>query len=233
MVAGMKLVLFDCDGTLVDSQHQHIACMTAAYQAAGRPVPTRQQMLTVVGLSLPQCFDYLHGPDLRGDGPLMVEAYKDHHHDIRISGNGVGPLFDGLIPVLTWLHERDDILLGVATGNSRKGLADVLHTHGLEDKFVVLKTADDALSKPHPDMILQAMAETGVVRQDTVMIGDTTHDLNMAKAAEVAGIGVSYGYHHKEQLLGVAPRAVCDTAHEMGREVSSWLDERTGETSVA
>jgi phosphoglycolate phosphatase len=221
----MKLILFDCDGTLVDSQHQHIACMGAAYEAVSLPLPSRDALLAVVGLSLPQCFEYLLGADADAYNSRMVTAYKAHHHTQRSAGSTVGPLYAGMTALLDRLAATEDVYLGVATGNSRYGLALVLKTHGLADHFVVLKTADDARSKPDPDMIHQAMAELGVGLEKTLMIGDTTHDLSMANAAQVAAIGVSYGYHKRQHLAGMKPRAICDTTSHLDVEIDKWLDQ--------
>ena len=130
----------------------------------------------------------------------MVEAYKNAYMELRAKA-GVAqssPLYPGALETLQALHAVPEVLLGVATGKSRRGLDKLIEGHGLEGMFLTQQVADHHPSKPHPSMILQAMADVGVAAQDTVMIGDTSFDMEMAAAAGVHGIGVSWGYHDRE-----------------------------------
>lgn len=190
----MKLVVFDCDGTLVDSQNIICEAMGRAFKAHGRLPPKRSETLAIVGLSLHQAIGALTGPeDPKIDG--LVDAYKAAFHDLRASPDHMEPLFPGAREALDRLAARDDVLLAIATGKSQRGVRIVLGHHGLYDRFVSIQTADDAPSKPHPAMILQACAAVGVSAEDAIMVGDTAFDMEMARAAGTPAIGVSWGYH--------------------------------------
>ncbi len=202
----MKLVIFDCDGTLVDSQHLIVACMNEAFASLGRPAPSREATLSIVGLSLHEAFATQTSPD-DSDIPVLIEAYKSAFHAQRLKPDNAEPLYEGAREVVEWLA-GEDVALGIATGKSQRGVRIVMAHHGLLERFATIQTADDAPSKPHPGMILQAMAEVGAVPDDTVMIGDTTYDIDMAHAAGVAAIGVSWGYHPPAALLRTRPHAL-------------------------
>ena len=188
----MKLVLFDVDGTLVDSQNIIIAAQQMAFAAHGLEPPSRERSLSIVGLSLAEAFTVLVG----SGGPIegLVEAYKDAFLTLRQDPANAEPLFPGVEHCLEWLDDREDVLLGIATGKSRRGVAHLLDRHGWHDVFSVIQTADDAPSKPHPGMILQAMQETGAGPRGTVMVGDSSFDMAMARAARVLPVGVSWGF---------------------------------------
>jgi phosphoglycolate phosphatase len=206
----LRLVIFDVDGTLVDSQGAIVGAMTAAFSGQGLSVPTRADILGIVGLSLDHAVLRLApeaAPDLRA---AVVQGYKDSYHATRqAQGAAVGsPLYPGAAQALAALAGRDDLLLGVATGKSRRGLDELLKAHGLTDIFVTRQVADDHPSKPHPSMVLTCLAETGVEPGDAVMIGDTSYDMQMAGAAGVAAIGVGWGYHPAETLRPYARRII-------------------------
>ena len=191
----MKLVVFDVDGTLVDSQAHIVAAMEFAFGAIGLPCPPRAEVLGIVGLSLPQAMTRL-AP--QADNAALVEAYKSSFGTFR--SQDMSPLYPGALAVLDALSRREDLVLGVATGKSRRGLDHVMAAHGLEGYFVTTQVADDHPSKPHPSMVLAAMGEAGVDAQNTVMIGDTSYDMDMGRAAGVRCIGVSWGYHPVDAL---------------------------------
>jgi phosphoglycolate phosphatase len=190
-------VILDVDGTLVDSQGDIVAAMGAAFASVDLAMPERRKVLGVVGLSLDVLFPALV-PDLPATShERMVAAYKNAYFDLRAKA-GVAessPLYPGAMETLKRIHSVPDILLGVATGKSKRGLDKLIEGHGLDGLFVTRQVADFHPSKPHPSMIHQAMADAGVGPQDTVMIGDTSFDMEMAAAAGVRGIGVSWGYH--------------------------------------
>ncbi|CAN0589408.1 unnamed protein product, partial [Ectocarpus sp. 12 AP-2014] len=173
----LKLVIFDVDGTLVDSQAAIVGAMTGAFAAVGAPLPERQVLLSIVGLSLDRAMAEL-APDLEAAVlAQMVEAYKEAYHAHRLeTGAASMPLYPGAIETLEALSAMPDVLLGVATGKSRRGLDAMIEVHGMGRLFITRQVADDHPSKPHPSMILTAMAETGVDAADTVMIGDTEFD---------------------------------------------------------
>lgn len=193
-----SLVIFDCDGTLVDSQHHIIAAMHSAFAARGLGLPEADRIRRTVGLPLPVAIESLLPPDaVLAD---VVEAYRQAAIAQRLDPEHHEPIFPGAIDALDRL-ENAGYLLGVATGKARRGLDFTLATHGLAGRFVTLQTNDVvAAGKPAPDMVLQAMAETGASPASTIVVGDTTYDMEMARNAGVAAIGVTWGYH-EEALL--------------------------------
>ena len=197
--AGLKLAVFDCDGTLVDSQHSIIASMNAAFDAYDVPRASREAIRRVVGLPLLDAVAYL-APDA---SQALIASIRDEYskawQQLRETEGLDEPLYPGVTTVLDQL-EGEGWLLGVATGKSRRGLDGTLEKHDILGRFVTLQTADRARGKPHPEMLLQAMAETGAAASQTVMIGDTTFDMEMACNARVMAIGVSWGYHDVEEL---------------------------------
>lgn len=205
MSAPLRLVLFDVDGTLVDSQGGIVAAMTASFDAQSLPVPARKAILSIVGLSLPNAMVQLAPEQGETVQHKLVEGYKQAYHAHRLEqGAASSPLYPGAREVIQALHSIPEMLLGVATGKSQRGLDALIEAHNLERFFVTRQVADHHPSKPHPSMIDTARSETGVDAVDTVMIGDTRFDMDMAQAAGVAGIGVSWGYHDRSALAGAA-----------------------------
>jgi phosphoglycolate phosphatase len=210
----VKLIVFDVDGTLVDSQHLIVAAQGVAFAEHGLTAPSRMESLSVVGLSLPQAFRRLVGDD----GPIegLSESYKRAFNILRLDPSFEEPLFPGMEALLTRLHARDDVQLGIATGKARRGVDRLIETHGWGGWFATTQSADDAPSKPDPAMLLQAMAETGIAPDATVMIGDTTYDMTMAINAGAAAVGVAWGYHPVGALFGAGASIVVDTAEDLG-----------------
>ncbi len=201
------LILFDVDGTLVDSQGHIHAAMVIAFETVGLAAPDRRAVLSVVGLSLHRAMPVL-APDATPDDLDALERhYKDAFFELRRqSGPGESALlYPGTADMLNRLSDRSDLQLGVATGKSARGLTALIEAHGWGDLFSTRQVADFHPSKPHPSMILTAMEETGAAPSETVMIGDTTFDRDMAQAAGVPFIAVSWGYH--------PPEALADTKH--------------------
>ena len=201
-MSDLRLVIFDVDGTLVDSQAEIMAAMTRAFASEGMPMLDRAQVLSIVGLSLAEAFGVLCPDSDHAQQTRMVQAYKDAFMDLRgADGQAeLSPLFDGAMDCLRSLHAHDETLLAVATGKSRRGLDKMIARHGFEGLFVSQQVADFHPSKPHPAMVLQALADTGIAADRAVMIGDTTFDMDMGRAAGVATIGVSWGYHEVATL---------------------------------
>ncbi|MBR9650823.1 HAD-IA family hydrolase [Thalassovita aquimarina] len=198
----LRLILFDVDGTLVDSQGDIIASMTRAFEAEGLDAPTREAILGIVGLSLEVAMPKL-APGL--DTPAhdrMVEAYKAAYMELRAAQGSQksSPFYPYARDVLDQLAGIDHYLLGVATGKSRRGLDALLAGHGMTEMFLTQQVSDHHPSKPHPSMVLTALAETGVAPENAVIIGDTSFDMQMARAAGVRALGVGWGYHRPEDL---------------------------------
>jgi phosphoglycolate phosphatase len=204
-----RLAIFDCDGTLVDSAANICAAMEQCFATAQLPLPPRHLTRRVVGLSLVEAVAMLH-PEGEADLHFaMAEDYKRAFHGLRAQGMVAEPLFEGIAETIEQLHATG-WLMGVATGKSDRGLAFCLEHHDLAHRFVTLQTADRNPSKPHPSMIETAMAEAGAAPETTVMIGDTSFDIGMAKAAGVLAIGVAWGYHDRADLLAEGADLVAD-----------------------
>jgi len=198
----MKLIIFDCDGTIVDSQHAIAEAMSIAFQDHGLVAPKREKVIGVVGLSLVEAVFGLLPQDVDEETAIAIsESYKRAFASLRQQPDHHEPLFAGAAEALVELAARDDVVLGIATGKSRRGVDALFEREDLAHLFVTIQTADDHPSKPHPSMIHQAMRECSIEPARTVMIGDTTYDIEMACAAEVAGLGVSWGYHPHELLV--------------------------------
>ncbi|MEN3930998.1 HAD-IA family hydrolase [Microvirga sp. W0021] len=223
----MKLVLFDVDGTLIDSQNIIVASITKAYESVGIEPPTREKALSIVGLSLPAAMEALVGCD----GPIseMVEGYKNAIIGYRSSQEIVSPFFEGAKELVERLSSRDDVMIGLATGKARRGVNHILEKNGWQNFFATIQTADSAPSKPNPDMILQAMQETGASPSDVVMIGDTTYDIEMGCNAGVNTIGVSWGYHPTSELIETGAQVIVDTCHDLGQVIDGFI--ATGQMS--
>ncbi|MDO6728497.1 HAD-IA family hydrolase [Marinovum sp. 2_MG-2023] len=198
-MSDLRLVIFDVDGTLVDSQADILAAMQAGFSAVGRRVPPRDMVLSIVGLSLDVAIARLAPDASDADVAAMVAAYKTAYVAQQAS-DAAAPLYPGVQQVLDKIGQQENWLLGVATGKSRRGLTAVLTTHGLGNVFVTEQVSDFHPSKPHPAMLQAALDETGVAAADAVMVGDTSYDMDMAKAAGITGIGVSWGYHPRSAL---------------------------------
>jgi len=223
----MKLVIFDCDGTLVDSQHHIVAAMDEAFAAERLAPPPRAAVVSVVGLSLGTAVARLLPPDSGADMVLrLAEAYKAAFAARRQRPDHSEPLFPGVAEAIKALSERDDVLLGIATGKSRRGMAAVLEREGFSRLFATVQTADTHPSKPDPSMIMAAMAETGAAPQHTIMIGDTTYDIEMALGAGVAAVGVAWGYHPAAALRDAGAHVLVEAGHELEPALDNLMQTR-------
>ena len=195
----LRLVLFDVDGTLVDSQAEIMSAMQVAFDRVGLALPNRADVLSTVGLSLTETFQTLIP---QADAALIAaisQEYKTAYFENRMAG-ARPVLFDGIDTVIRRLAQRDDLVLGVATGKSRRGINALIDMYDWQGVFVTVQVSDDHPSKPSPSMILAALGETGVDAHCAVMIGDTEYDMQMAQSAGVQALGVSWGYHDSRRL---------------------------------
>ncbi|SHJ12149.1 phosphoglycolate phosphatase [Palleronia salina] len=198
----LRCVIFDVDGTLVDSQADIVASMNAAFAAVDLPAPPRADILSHVGLSLGLIFPRMV-PDLDATAHRAMEAaYKDRYAALRAAGGASGgaPLYPGAAEALSRLSAQPETLLALATGKSNRGLDHLIEAHGWHGLFVSRQSADDHPSKPHPSMIAQVLRDTGVDARRAVMVGDTSYDMDMARAAGIRAVGVAWGYHPAHNL---------------------------------
>lgn len=211
----LKLVIFDCDGTLVDSQHLIVEAMNMGLRANGLEEMPREKILSIVGLSLPLAIETL----LPGHPPEMIAAVTDGYREgftvLRARPDSHEPTYEGIREVVETLSGQDDVVLGIATGKSIRGVERMLNHMNWNGRFVTIQTADTNRSKPHPEMIATAMREAGTEPQNTIMIGDTTFDIRMAINAGVAALGVSWGYHPVDALQNEGAHAVAYRADEL------------------
>lgn len=211
----MMLVVFDVDGTLIDSQHAIVAAMTEAYRSHGLPAPDGDAIRGVVGLSVAEAVAELSRETTGHPLAAIGEAFRESFRSSLSHAPDKCGLFLGALEIIDVLAARGDVRLGLATGNSRRGVERFVARYGLEGRFVTTQSADDAPSKPHPAMLLQAAAEAGVRPEDAAMVGDTTFDMAMARAAGARAIGVSWGYHAADRLLAAGAQRVLKSFDEL------------------
>lgn len=210
-----ELIVFDWDGTLIDSAGAIVASMQAACRDLGLPEPSRERASHVIGLGLRDSLAHM-APDLPdSDYGRMVERYRFHF----LSRDASLPLFAGTRDMLEELSARGHVL-AIATGKSHAGLQRALEQTGVKRHFAATRCADRCAPKPAPDMLHELMVELAAVRESTLMIGDTSHDLEMAANAGVPAVGVAYGAHPREKLQPFAPLALVDRTEELRR----WLN---------
>ncbi|WP_182084572.1 HAD-IA family hydrolase [Aureimonas sp. ME7] len=231
----MKAILFDCDGTLADSFGLIIGTMRQCFAAAGLPVPDDAATSGVIGLSLDLAIHQL-APTLQAEElPRMVALYKSEFQRVRAAGTFPEALFPGAEDLLRRLARREDVLLGMVTGKSRRGVRSVIETHALDGVFAAIRTADDCQSKPHPAMVLECCAELGIEPADCVVVGDAIFDMQMAVSAKASAIGVSWGAQPVGALTAAGAGRVAATMGELSELLEEWLELRpafTLETQV-
>jgi phosphoglycolate phosphatase len=199
-MSDLKLVIFDCDGTLVDGQHMIISAMKQASKNCKIPYAGDEAVRRIVGLSLLEAISRTYPRLSTYDHELLQSEFIDHFRYLRTLDDQHEPLYDGIEEAIITLGKMG-VLLGVATGKSTRGLKNTLRVHNIEDHFVTLNTADDGPGKPNPSMIKVALSDTGADKRNTYMIGDTTYDMQMAALAGVHSVGVTWGYHEKHELI--------------------------------
>jgi phosphoglycolate phosphatase len=210
------LIVFDWDGTLMDSTVAIVRCIQAAARDVGLPVPSDEAAAHVIGLALPEAMQAAVPDMAPAMYPRMVERYRYHF----LTKDHELVLFKGVRELLNELSQQG-YFLAVATGKSRVGLNRALNSCGLLSLFDATRCADETFSKPHPAMLQELTRELGQDMRRTVMIGDTTHDLLMAKNAGAAAIAVEYGAHPVDQLQACRPLYSAKTVAEL----QAWLAE--------
>lgn len=222
----LKLAVFDVDGTLVDSRRSIARAMGAAFEAVGLEDPGYERTRAIVGLSLVDACDGLAPPDLAPETKArLIEAYKEAFIRHRGQPDHHEPLYAGAQETLHRLA-ADDWLLAVATGKARRGLKALFAAHPIEQYFTTLWCSDDGPGKPHPHMVLEAMRATGVEAEATVVIGDTAHDMAMARAAETQAFGVTWGFHTGEEIAAAGAHAVFDDFDALNAALDAFAAER-------
>lgn len=210
-----QLLLFDVDGTLVNSEAIILTAQAQTFAALGLPAPSRERGLSIVGLSLKEAFAELVGPD--GPVDALMEAYRAVFHALRTNETIPESLYPGAEALLNRAHAADGFQLGIATGKSRRGVDALLDKHGWRGMIATIQTADDAPSKPDPGMVLQAAAATGIPPGQTVMIGDSSFDMMMAKAAGARAIGVAWGFQPVERLRAAGADEIASDFEHLAR----------------
>lgn len=219
----MKLIIFDFDGTLVDSRSLILESHRIVFSEFQLPAPPPADSLALVGKSLDVILTQLAGPA----APIleMVKAYDLLLPQLRADSAFAEKPFDGVGDLLSELSTASDTVLGVATGHRTDTIAPALEELRWTGFFKTIQAADTAPSKPHPAMLLQALAATGVAPENAVFIGDTTFDMEMAQAAQLRSIGVGWGYHQTEQLLAAGAHRVVQSVDQLRDCIRSAMGE--------
>jgi phosphoglycolate phosphatase len=206
-----KLVIFDWDGTLMDSVDRIVSCMQSAAQIVGLSIPSNNEVKQIIGLSIPEALKELFA----GITDEQIETMRLQYKHQYLEGDTTPtPLFEHAINLLSQLRQEDK-LLAVATGKGREGLNRVLEVSQTIDFFHTTRCAGEMRSKPDPQMLHSILAELDVAPHEAIMIGDTSHDLKMAQNAGVDSIGVTFGVHDKKVLEQYSPKTVVDSLSEL------------------
>jgi phosphoglycolate phosphatase len=211
----MKLVLFDCDGTLIDSAAVIHASMEKTFVEAGFPVPELGRTKEIIGLTLDIALAQMLGREIDDQVRRMVDRYKHHSLTMRAAEDCHEPFYDGVWELLHELRQIDDVLLGVVTGKSRRGLDHLIAKHDLGPAIAASRTADECPSKPHPAMVLECCRETGMDPGQTIVIGDAVYDMQMAVNAGTTAVGVSWGYSRPDALVAAGAHHIVGDPFEL------------------
>lgn len=227
MTEPLRLVVFDVDGTLVDSRTHILVSMQQAFTDFRLSHPSEDAILHGVGLSLPELMAQL----LPGEPPDLHHKLSGRYKELSLArhtsegSDAESPFFPGMRDLLEDLRSDDFTLMATATGKSRRGLDRMIAHHGLQGYFQSMQTADTHPSKPHPSMLHTALSDTGVEPSHAIMIGDTSYDMAMGKAASMFTVGVTWGYQTPDHLADA--RVVVDTADALGATIRTWMETLT------
>ena len=217
----VRLVVFDVDGTLVDSRRSIQASSDAAFRHLGRTPPPYDEVRQTIGLSLAEGLSHL-APDLTAtELEELLRFYRAYYSELHQDPDWRDPLYVGAAALLDGL-KRDGWKIAMATGQSRRGVERALRVHAWADIFDSTHCADDGPGKPHPSMLLEAMRALGAAADRTIMIGDTAHDIRMARAAAVRSVGVAWGFHTRDEIAAAGADLICDDFAELGQIVSRY-----------
>jgi phosphoglycolate phosphatase len=204
----LRLVIFDLDGTLIDSVALIVETVTNAFHAVDEPVPDERAIRSISGITAREAMAILAPGASPERIDTILESYRAHYR--RQAGVAREPMFEGALAVLDRLQTSPETILAVATGKGYKGAVTLLERHGIIGRFHSIQTPDHNRGKPDPQMIETAMSKAGAAAAETVMVGDTVHDMRMARAAGVGAIGVTWGYHEQVELLAEGANIVID-----------------------
>jgi len=220
----MTLIMFDMDGTLIDTHSLIADHMATAFEEVGLAAPSGAESRRVIGLSLPVAMARLAGSDDPELIERLTETYKTHYRASLVTGDSREGLFPGALDALARLGTRADTLMGIATGKGLQGVNRILALHDIAGHFATLQTPDHNPSKPHPGMLMRAMGETGAAPHEVVMIGDTIFDIEMGKAAGAFAIGVSWGYHDPAELVAAGADILIERYDELDAAIDQLLE---------
>lgn len=218
----MRLVVFDLDGTLIDSVALIVETITDAFNAVGQAVPTEKEMRAISGITAREAMAIL-APGVDAERiEVIMQSYRSHYHSR--AGTAREPLFDGALAALDRLQSDPETILAVATGKGYRGAVTLLERHEIIGRFNSIQTPDHNRGKPDPQMIETAMEKAGIGRGATVMIGDTVHDMRMARAAGVKALGVAWGYHEVVELEAAGAHIVIDSFDALDGAIDKLLE---------
>ncbi|WAJ30842.1 HAD-IA family hydrolase [Antarcticirhabdus aurantiaca] len=219
----MRAILFDCDGTIADSFGLICEVMRRAFLAHGLAEPGDAATRAIIGLSLEEAMARLHPAGAADEHTALAERYRAAFRAARQDVAFRETLFEGMEDLVRRLAARDDVAVGLVTGKSRRGVAAIVESHGLDGIFLAVRTADDCPSKPHPAMVLECCSQLGCDASQALVIGDAVFDVAMARSAGAEAIGVSWGASTPAELLALGARAVAGDVGELERLIGDWL----------
>ncbi len=215
-----NLLVFDWDGTLMDSAARIVDSLTLAIEQADLPTRAASQLRHIIGLGLNEAIDHLYPEGINSDQrQLLIQSYR---HQFLDANKTPAPLFDGVAEMLETFSEQG-YCLAVATGKSRAGLNRALTNTGFQSLFPVSRCADESGSKPHPAMLNEILGEYNLIPSQALMIGDTAFDIEMAHRASVDAVAVTHGAHSRQQLVQAQPLAMLDQINQL----PLWLNQNS------